>query len=832
MEYFLVFILIIVIIILASRRPRNQGESLTITTLNRIITEVIELRNEVRQLKQEVNSNTQEVKQRLQNNWQAPQPEPKAATTEPIAPSPEIPVATVHTQPVEVFEPAPAEAPVVETIQEVPAATQATETFAADENSPEATTPPEQTAYKQPAWEPSESKMDKWLRNNPDLEKFIGENLINKIGIAILVLGIAFFVKYAIDKEWINEVGRVCIGFACGAILVSLAHYLHKNYRSFSSVLAGGGIAVFYFTIAFGFHQYHLMPQSAAFVVMVGITAFAILLSVLYNRLELAVIATIGGFLAPFMVSTGEGNYIVLFTYLIILNIGILSLAYFKRWPAINIIALAFTEIIFGGWLSTVLNNPAKHFSYPIALSFASAFYFIFLGMNMVNQVKNKEHFNPFDFIILLVISSTYFGAGITMLHYWNAGTYQGLFTLALGLVNLALAWYVYKKGKADRNLLFLLIGITLTFITLTIPIQLHGHAITLFWSAEFVLLFWLSEYSGIRIFKYSSMLICLCTLVSLVLDWEKACPPGTPGLIVIYNNIQGLVTNIVATAAFAALYVLMRKSKETEIAGFGTSAIARLALIVSVGLLYATCMFGVNLYFHSNISFTIPNVYHRFITEAFAMALVIAMKRKHTYGSKVAPVAALVICFLFFVGSTDSIMELRDNVLGGTAGWQHFLMQWGDSVLLGVMFYQAINSIRQNRGEYVAYLNALTAFIIIMVLTFFSLELLHIYVIAGYSKGNNYVLESQYSKAGLTVLWAICSFALMWLGMKYREKTIRIISLVLFSIVLIKLALIDISGISEGGKILTFILLGVLLLIVSFMYQKLKKIIINDKQE
>jgi len=248
-----------------------------------------------------------------------------------------------------------------------------------------------------------DSWFDKWLKNNPDLEKFIGENLINKIGIGVLVLGIAFFVKYAIDQDWINETGRVCIGIGCGAILVGLAHYLRNSYRSFSSVLAGGGIAVFYFTIAFAFHQYHLMSQTAAFIIMVVITAFAVALSVLYNKLELAIIASIGGFIAPFLVSTGDGNYIVLFTYLVILNIGLLSLAWFKRWPALNIIALFFTVVIYGSWLGLTISD-RKPISYPIALLFASIFYLLFLGMNMINQVKNRQQFKPLDFIILLVI--------------------------------------------------------------------------------------------------------------------------------------------------------------------------------------------------------------------------------------------------------------------------------------------------------------------------------------------------------------------------------------------------------------------------------------------
>ena len=162
--------------------------------------------------------------------------------------------------------------------------------------------------YTQEEFVEKESWGQRWIKNNPDIEKFIGENLFNKIGIAILVFGIGFFVKYAIDQNWINEYGRVAIGLSCGVILVGLAHYLRNSYRSFSSVLAGGGIAVFYFTIAFAMHQYHIIGQTAAFIIMIIITGFAVVLALLYDKLELAVIAAIGGFLTPFLVSNGSNN--------------------------------------------------------------------------------------------------------------------------------------------------------------------------------------------------------------------------------------------------------------------------------------------------------------------------------------------------------------------------------------------------------------------------------------------------------------------------------------------------------------------------------------------
>lgn len=135
-------------------------------------------------------------------------------------------------------------------------------------------------------------------------EKFIGENLFGKIGILIFVIGVGFFVKYAIDKNWINETFRTVLGFLTGAVLLAVAERLQKKYRTFSSLLAGGAFAVFYLTVAIAFHYYHIFSQTMAFIILIGVTVFMSILSVVYNRRELAIISLVGGFLAPFIVSS------------------------------------------------------------------------------------------------------------------------------------------------------------------------------------------------------------------------------------------------------------------------------------------------------------------------------------------------------------------------------------------------------------------------------------------------------------------------------------------------------------------------------------------------
>jgi len=83
-----------------------------------------------------------------------------------------------------------------------------------------------------------------------------------------------------------------------------------------------------------------------------------------------------------------------------------------------------------------------------------------------------------------------------------------------------------------------------------------------------------------------------------------------------------------------------------------------------------------------------------------------------------------------------------------------------------------------------------------------------------------------------LPILWGLCSFAFMWLGMRHKFRPLRIVSLTLFSITLVKLFVYDIRNIPAGGKIAAFFCLGVLLLVVSFMYQRLKRIIIEDAKK
>jgi uncharacterized membrane protein len=679
---------------------------------------------------------------------------------------------------------------------------------------------------------PKNTKKEKsFMEKNPDLEKFIGENLVNKIGIAILVLGIGYFVKFAIDKDWINEIGRVAIGILCGGILIGLAHRLRKEFTAFSSVLVGGGIAVLYFTISLAFHDYHLFSQTLAFAMMVIVTAFAVLLSVAYDRVELAILAIIGGFGSPFFVSTGQGNHIVLFTYLLVLNGGMLSLAYFKKWNVVNVICYVFTILIFGGWLFSKYDYD-RH-STLIVLLFALSFYIVFFAMNIVYNIKNKLPFQTLELSILLSNTFLFFSTGIHLLNHPALEDYKGIFTIAMGLFNLGFAYPLYKRGDTDKNLIFVLIGLVLTFISLAAPIQLKGHHITLFWAAEMVLLLWLSQKSGVKLIKQTAVLLTGLLLISLILDWFNYYADGTAYLRPFAN--KAFITSMFTLIALMVKYNLLKKENPSNFydAVFALKEYQILIQAISAVLLYLSLLLEIvhqTQYYYNDQS--IRNIIVVCYHATFVLVLISFYTKQNLLQFNKVKLALLCLSILMILLCNSSIIDIRNQVIKSNAPLQLFFFLHFYIITIGCYFtvklHQTLKTILTPKALEFKYIYWLTVILLIVIA---SIELDHLVVYSLTSKyySSSYLL-SQNHKFGYAILWGAAAFILINVGLKRKIREIRIISLALFSLVILKLFAYDINNISEAGRIVAFVLLGVLLLVVSFMYQRLKKLISADQ--
>ncbi|RRB01110.1 DUF2339 domain-containing protein [Larkinella rosea] len=692
--------------------------------------------------------------------------------------------------------------------------------------------------------EPQLSFFQRFLRDNPDLEKFIGENLINKIGIGILVLGIGYFVKYAIDQNWINEIGRVLIGILAGGALIGVAHRLRNSFGAFSSVLVGGGLAVLYFTIAIAFQDYHIFSQTTAFVIMVVITGFSILLAITYNRVELAVVSLVGGFATPFMVSTGEGNYVVLLTYILILDVGMLVLAYFKKWNLVHIVAYGFTVLLYGAWLSDVVIDhklPA-----PGAFVFATLFYVVFMAMNLINNLKENTRFSALEISLLLSSTAFFFAAGMVILENSDHKALQGLFTVALAVINFGLATFLYRREAIDRNLIYLLIGLVITFVSLAIPIQLEGNFITMFWALEAVLLLWLSQKSGLKLISTASILVLGLMFVSLGMDWAALYgADANPPMPIILN--KAFVTSIVSVVGLVATLRLLNTQTapfqfwigQLEVHNY--RSFVRFMLILT---LYLAGIFELDYQTANRIGFG-PNqvILMGCYNLAFATGLLFWAGRAGQRGLMwITTGLGLVGMIAYLATFSPATMELlNDYFLRSEPSLIGFPVHYF-SVVFALLILWFIDRNKARLEPLPPILLRLWPWFMGYVIVYISTSELFAHVIyfsfAGSKTGGLAgqpamqrfdELLIQINKVGLPILWGVCAFVFMWVGLNRKNRQLRILSLSLFGLTIAKLFLYDIQGISEGGKIAAFISLGVLLLVISFMYQKIRKLILID---
>ena len=708
--------------------------------------------------------------------------------------------------------------------------------------------------------EPEKTWFENFKENNPDLEKFIGENLINKIGILILVLGISFFVKYAIDKEWINETARVGIGILAGSLVMGVAHKLKKNYQAFSSVMVAGAISIFYFTIAIAFHDYHLFSQTVAFAIMVVITAFSTFVSVAYNRQELAVLSLIGGFAVPFMVSTGAGNYVVLFTYIAILNIGILGIAYYKKWNLVTILSFVFTNLLFFSWYYKELQ--VDKLPHQGGLAFATMYYFIFSVVAVLNNVRRKGEFSTLDYFMVVANTFVYFGLGMGILHNWGI-EFKGLFTLSLAIYNLIYATILFKKFGLDKNAVYLLIGLVLTFVTLTIPIQFQGNQITLFWSAEAVLLFWLSQKSKISLFKLGAMVVQFLSIISLIIDWDKQYRFSNNELSIIINPI--FITGIVVVVSLIATYFLLKKENESTFIFkidfdpvFYRNGITWVALILGyfVGIFEIIHQSGQHIA-NSSSALSLSVVYHFIFSTVF---IFFGLKSNEELVQKIATVLVIINVALYVVWWYN--IPSKEVLWNITKNWDYSIAFNFHYIILACLIYYILILANQILNK--AHIAFLKSNIAVWILVFcgvyiLSNELIVHNLFAVESKtileqidedfkgsdlpketfymneynvqGKLNIIKVQVIKIGYPILWGILSFALLIFGIKKQWKQLRIIALSLLGLTILKLFLYDINNVSETGKIIAFILLGVLILIISFVYQKIKKLVVDETQ-
>lgn len=674
-------------------------------------------------------------------------------------------------------------------------------------------------------------------RLKADFEKFVGENLISKIGIAITVIGVGVGAKYAIDNELISPLTRIIFGYLVGLGLLGFAFKLKVKHENFSAVLLSGAMAIMYFITYAAYDFYGLLPQMLTFALMVVFTGFTVLAAIQYNRAVIAHIGLVGAYAVPFLLSDGSGKVAVLFSYMAIINVGILVVAFKKYWKSLYYAAFGLTWLIYLGWYATNYYG-SEHFA--LAFTFLTIYFMIFYGTFLSYKLIRKEKYDKGDIVMLLLNSFIFYGTGYGLLDAHDTGKhFPGLFTLGNAIIHFGVGSLIYRMQKADRNLFYLVIGLVMLFITIAIPVHLDGNWVTLLWAGEAVLLFMVGRTRNIPNYEKLSYPLILLAFFSLLHDWTAYNSYDASETISPFLNIY-LLTSLLVAGAYGYITYLHFRVKAAAMETNRLQRIMKFA-IPSLFLLTLYLSFQVEIAFYwdkkfidSSAEYSMRNFSLRHFksiwllsyTMLFAAALSFAnlYKIKNTVLTYVSLILNTFLVLIFLTQGLFILSELRADHLHRVneyhlTGIFYIGIRYIPIILAGGLMFAVYQHIRQELSK-PDFRVAMDLFIGVAVLWVLSSELINWLDIAGFS---------QSYKLGLSILWGTYALLLIVKGIVRRKKHLRIGAIALFGVTLVKLFFYDIASLDTISKTIVLLSLGALLLLVSFLYSKYKHIISNE---
>ncbi|MGO1071925.1 DUF2339 domain-containing protein [Lysobacter sp. CA199] len=385
---------------------------------------------------------------------------------------------------------------------------------------------------------------------------FTEGNVPVKVGMLVLLAGVAALLKYASDQGWMKVPMEFRLAGIAVAAMAGLVFGWHQRERKriFALSLQGGAIGVLLLVVFAAFKLYGMIPAGAAFAISVVLVAGVGVLSVKQNALALAVFAILAGFLAPIWLSTGSGNHVALFGYYAVLNAGIFAIAWFRPWRVLNLIGFAFTWGIGGVW--GVLRYRPEHFSTtePFLLLFF-AFYLLIPVLYARRRAAGRRD---------LIDGCLVFGTPLIAFSL-QAGLLEGdrmplaFCALGLGALYAALAWWL----RRDRRFIelatpYALLGVG--FATLAVPLALAAEATACVFALEGAALVWLGLRQQRRLPQITGAGLQLAAAFAFIVGASDEVWVGQTA--VLNANFVGAV--LIAVAGFASAWSYRRSDERS----------------------------------------------------------------------------------------------------------------------------------------------------------------------------------------------------------------------------------------------------------------------------
>ena len=691
-----------------------------------------------------------------------------------------------------------------------------------------------------------EKQVDDWFKPKKSInwERFIGENLFSKIGIGIIIIGVFIGVKYSIEHNLISPAMRLVLGYLVGAGLFVAGAMLKKKYESFSAVLVSGAMTIFYFVTFIGYSVFNFFPQSLTFILMFLFTAFTVAASLNYNKVVIALIGLVGSYAVPFLLSDNSGRVSILFAYTAIINIGVLIISFYKQWRSLYLSAFVFTWLM----LLSLSGNAYKYEDFTPYFIFNLVTFLTFYIAFIFQKIHQEKELKEIDVVLFLSNSLLFFGMGVWYIYdYYTMEnrTIMAMFTLVNALLHFGVAYYFHVKKFPSQGLKYLILVLALSFATLVIPIQFKGSWITVFWSAEAALLFWFGRRKNLLVYERISYAVMVLASISLLIDWVKA-----PNILDIVNPDKFIYLTPFGNALFinallysAAFGFMAYTHHLTQLANKEIYKLLSIILnILCVASLYFIFFREITILCDVRALQQTPNLTNNYVAwealnnfktiwrtvysllfVAIYTLLNIRVFKSKQLGEIQFGISTL-LTFIFMTLGLYTFSELRESYLDNPQLSLWFLnVRYVGIVVFAIFCYTSyllsrflnLKEEMQKSLEFVLHL---------IILWVASSELLHWTEL--YRSASNY-------KLGLTILWGSYALFLVVLGIFKRKKHLRISGIVLIGFSILKLFLYDTTHLDALRKTIVFVILGFLVLVASFFYNKYtNKIEETDKSE
>lgn len=434
-----------------------------------------------------------------------------------------------------------------------------------------------------------------------DLESMVGGSWFNWIGIIAVTLGVGFFLKLAFDKQWVGPAGRVTIAALVGFVLLYLGDRLRaRGMKSYAYILSGGGVLVLYLSVFAAYNLYHLIGQPTAFLLMAAVTTTAVLLSVRLNALPVALLGLVGGFLTPLLLSTGVDNEVGLFTYVALLDAGVLAVAYFKRWRSLDLASFVGTVAMTLGWAFTFF-EPGKVWT---TLFFLSLFFLLYSLLAIFHNVLPGRPTRWFDVALALANATFYFGLSYLMLIEAGFDHATPAAQAFLACVFFTGLFYTTWRWSPDDLLLrYCYVGAAATFLTVAVAIQLELHWVTMAWAVEALMLTWVGVRSGEKAARHAGLAI-FCAAIGHWFIWDLLAVTYSvdPSFIPLLNR-RALSCAVLVGAIAGASRLYRRATWEGELEEEERSTVLTFFTLTGNGLALTLLSLDLNDYFSAGAS-------------------------------------------------------------------------------------------------------------------------------------------------------------------------------------------------------------------------------------